>query len=239
MKKQRTNYLIIWAILFIVYNVILFAVIPDTVTVNGVEIKKYAGAFWPGYIAITITFIGNLILSMVFFAKSDSAEKAFLNMPLLHISWSALIVTFIVGTAVIAIQSLPNWIGILVCLLILAFYAIAVVKASAAADAVTEVGEKVRANTSTMRMLTADAEALISQAPNDEIRAECKKVYEALRYSDPVSNPLLSEIETRMTIKMNELSSIVDNCDMKKIEKTSKELILLTEKRNNYSRNMK
>ena len=35
--------------------------------------------------------------------------------------------------------------------------------------------------------VTADADSLLSRAKSEPVKAACKKVFEALRYSDPVS----------------------------------------------------
>lgn len=231
MKRQRNIYLLIWALTFIVYNVIIFAVLPNSYTIAGAEYSKFGGAFWIGYIGITIAFIGNLAVSMLFFSRSENAAKAFLNFPLLNISWGALITTFIAGTIIMAIQAIPNWVGTIICILILFFYAIAVITATSAADAVEAVEEKVKTRTSTMKKLTADAEALIAQAPNDEMRAECKKVFEALRYSDPMSSDELADIETRISAKLLDFSDAVRDGKTEEVKAISKALQQLIQNR--------
>lgn len=224
MKRQRNTYLLIWALTFIVYNVIIFAVLPDSYTIAGAEYSKFGGAFWVGYIGITVALIGNLAVSMLFFSRSENAAKAFLNFPLLKISWGALITTFIAGTIIMAIQAIPNWVGTIICILILFFYAIAVITATSAADAAEAVEEKVKTRTSTMKKLTADAEALISQAPNDEIRTECKQVYEALRYSDPMSSDELADIETRIAANLLDFTDAVRDRKTEEVKAISKAL---------------
>ena len=231
MKRQRNIYLLIWALTFIVYNVIIFAVLPNSYTIEGAEYSKFGGAFWIGYIGITIAFIGNLAVSMLFFSRSENAAKAFLNFPLLNISWGALITTFIAGTIIMAMQAIPIWVGTMSCILILFFYAIAVITATSAADAVEAVEEKVKTRTSTMKKLTADAEALIAQAPNDEMRAECKKVFEALRYSDPMSSDELADIETRISAKLLDFSDAVRDGKTEEVKAISKALQQLIQNR--------
>ena len=231
MKRQRNIYLLIWALTFIVYNVIIFAVLPNSYTIAGAEYSKFGGAFWIGYIGITIAFIGNLAVSMLFFSRSENAAKAFLNFPLLNISWGALITTFIAGTIIMAIQAIPNWVGTIICILILFFYAIAVITATSAADAVEAVEEKAKTRTSTMKKLPADAEALIAQAPNDEMRSECKKVFEALRYSDPMSSDELADIETRISAKLLDFSDAVRDGKTEEVKAISKALQQLIQNR--------
>lgn len=80
---------------------------------------------------------------------------------MIRVSLIGPILTFVFGALVMAIPGLPNWIGIIACVLILAFTAIAVIKAIVAADVVEKV-KKVSVQTLVIRSLTVDAESLIT-----------------------------------------------------------------------------
>ena len=124
-------------------------------------------------------------------------------------SYTGLILTVIAGAVCMAIPDVPNWVGILVCALILAITAIAVVKANAAAEIVTETEQKVKTKTAYIRMLTVDAESLLSRAQSAEAKNACKKVFEAIRYSDPVSSEALTGIEEEISHKFAEFSETI------------------------------
>lgn len=226
MKKNFKLYVICWAILLAVFNVICF-VTPSQVA----GLSKFGGAFWSGYVFITLAFIGQLVCAYIAF-KADNLKKLFYNLPLITVSYSGLILTVVVGAACMAIPNLPNWVGIIVCLLILAFNAIAVVKATAAAELVSEVDDKVKAQTSFIRSLTADAEGLMSRAQSAEAKETCKKVYEALRYSDPMSNDALASIESNITIKFSKFSEAVISEDSETVVTLADEIIILLGDRN-------
>ena len=156
MKKVFNSYAIIWAILLAVFNVICF------VTPNEVAgMSKFGGAFWAGYVFITIAFIGQLVCAY-FALKTDSNTRLFYNIPIIRISYIGLIVTVIVGALCMAIPDLPNWVGIIVCMLVLAFTAIAVIKANTASDIVESIDTKVKAKTLFVKSLTIDAESLLA-----------------------------------------------------------------------------
>ena len=82
-----------------------------------------------------------------------------------------------------------------------------------------------------IKNLTVDAETLISKASNDEAKAEAKKVYEAIRYSDPMANDALSSLESEITSKFNAFENAVVSGEA--LEETSKTLLILIEERNN------
>ena len=116
MKKGIKFYAPCWAIALAVFNVITFAV-PITVNVN-----KFTPSFWIGYAFITLMFIAQLVCSIVFF-KQDNNDKRFLNIPVISLSYTALIASIIVGAVAMAVPFVPYWVGIVLDVLIVAFYA--------------------------------------------------------------------------------------------------------------------
>lgn len=220
MKKGIKFYLPCWAIVLAVFNVVTFAV-PITVNVN-----KFTPSFWIGYTFITLMFIVQLVCSIVFF-NQDSNDKKFLNIPVISLSYTALLVSIIVGAVAIAVPFVPYWVGIILDVLIVAFYAIAIISSKAAADTIENIDNKVKTQTFFIKSLTVDAENLLSRAKSDETKAIAKKVYEAIRYSDPMSSEALSSVESQITIKFNEFSNVVIEDDKPLAESIGNELIIL------------
>lgn len=186
MNKNFKYYAGIWAILLIIFNIATF-VSPN----KAVGMTKFGGAFWVGYIFITLAFIGQLAVSFFAF-NAKNMQKFFYKIPLIRISWTGLILMLIFGVLCMVIPNLPNWIGIIACFAVLGFNVISLVKANVAADIVSETDDKIKAQTSFIKTLIVDAESLVSRAQNEAAKTTAKKVYEAVRYSDPISNDGLS-----------------------------------------------
>lgn len=237
MKKLFKNYAVCWAILLALFNVICF-VSPSLIKVDDVEYSKYDGAFWTGYIFIMLAFIGQLVSSYFAF-KADSAKKMFYNIPLIKISYGGLIAMIVIGTACMVIPDMPNWVGVIICMIILAFSAISVIKASTAIDIVENIDNKIKAQTQYIKMLTVDAESLMSRATTPEAKDACKKVYEAVRYSDPMSNEALSVIEEKITVKMDEFISAFNDNNAEKISTAADEVLILLSDRNKKCKALK
>ena len=191
MNKNQKYYIGFWVILFLVFQAIAF------IAPGWSNIEKYTSSFWIGYAFITISFVGQLICTLNAL-KEDNLTKLFYKIPLIRISYIGLIVSFVFGGACMLISPLPYWVGAVVAVIVLAVTALAVVKASAAADIVAEIDEKVRKQTFFIRNLTIEAETLMAKAKEPESKVLCKKIYEALRYSDPMSNEELSTIEGKI-----------------------------------------
>lgn len=233
MNKNFKLYIICWAILLALFNVICFVTPNEAAGLN-----KFGGAFWIGYIFITAAFIGQLVCAYIAF-KAENLKKLFYNLPLITLSYTGLILTLIFGGLAMAIPNLPVLVGAVTCLLILGFNAIAIIKAKAAAELVESVDKKISRQTGFIKSLTAEAENFVSHAKSDEVRAECKKVYEAARYSDPMSNIRLADIEEKITAEMQQLSEAVANDDSEIAAAVANELIALIENRNSKCKDFK
>lgn len=232
MKKEYKSYLIIQAILLALFNVIAF--------VFGALATKsvLTASFWVGYIFVTIGFIGQLLCAKKVFA-SDNLEKLFYNIPLVNLSRIGLVLTFIVSGVCMAVPFVPYWVGAVCCAVILGFTAIAVVKADIAAEIVSETDTKNKIKTFFIKSLTVDAEGLLARAQTPEIKAECKKVYEAVRYSDPMSDEALAATESQITLKFAELTTVVNDNNLEAVKKVANEVIILVDDRNKKCRLMK
>lgn len=225
MNKKFKYYALIWAILLAVFNVICF-ITPDETA----GMSKFGGAFWAGYIFITIAFIGQLVCAYIAL-KTDDKTKLFYNIPIIRVSYTGLTLTLVFGALCMAIPNLPNWVGIIVCVLVLAFTAIAVIKAKAASDVVENIDKKVKAQTLFVKSITVDAESLLARAATPEAKDACKKVFEAVRYSDPMSNDALAGVESQITLKFNELSEAVSG-GADNVKNIADELVILIGDRN-------
>lgn len=203
MKKNFKFYAITWAILLVLFNILVFLT-PN----EAAGMTKFGGAFWSGYAFITLAFIGQLICGYAAF-RADTREKLFLNLPLITISYAALVASVVLGTLCMMLPGLPNWVGIILCAVVLALNAVAVVKAQAAATLVSEVGEKVKTQTAFIKTMTVEAASLVARAKSEETKAACKKVYEAFRYSDPMSTPALAKTDARIKTAFDSFKTAV------------------------------
>lgn len=233
MNKRFGFFAVIWAISLALFNVICFVTPSEAAGFN-----KFGGAFWTGYIFITFAFIGQLVCAFFAF-KLSNKQKVFYNIPLVTISYAGLIVVLIAGTACMAIPNLPNWIGIIVCLFVLAITAIAVLPATFAASVVTDIDQRVKVKTFFVKSLTVDAEHLMNTAKSTELKALAKKVYEAVRYSDPMSNAVFVEVEEKIQNGFSEFENAVIGEDFELASSTANELLSLIDIRNNKCKLLK
>lgn len=232
MKKGFKYYAIAWAVLLALFNIIAF------VSVGWIGQEKYTASFWIGYVFITLSFIGQLGCAW-FALKESNLQKFFYNVSLITTSYTGLILSFIFGGLCMLISPLPYWVGAILCAALLALNVVAVVKATAAVDLVSAVDDKIKVQTFFIKSLTVDAECLMAKAKSAEVKAECKKVFEAIRYSDPMSHDALSGIESQLSILFAKLSDAVANGSVDAVASIAEDFLILLNERNKKCRLLK
>ena len=227
MKKNFILYAFIWAIVLAAFNAVVFLVRP----VFPWQEINYDARFWVAWAFIIAAFLGNLLCAFIGF-RAESLNKLFFNMPLIVVNWSSLIGMMVIGCSLMLIPDCPAWVTAIVCIIVFSFDAIAMIKAVWAANVAQGVEKKTENKIAFIKDLTADAEGIRAQAKSDAVRAECRKVSEAIRYSDPMSDENLSEIEEKITLKMDELFGAVDKDDAEATATIADELLVLIGERN-------
>ena len=219
-NKNFKYYFAIWAILFVVFNAVVFIVAANTGVIAGREVS-----FWVSYALIVASFVAQLLCARSAF--SGDSRKLFYGLPMIQVSYTGLIVSIIAGAILISVRVIPDWIGAVVCLIIAAIEAIAIVKAKAAADIASGRDAEIRQKTSFIREMTAEAELLYKSATTEEQKRELKKLYEAFRYSDPVSFPSVLAIEHELRVGIQNLkekyslSAVTQLCNLLELRNNS------------------
>ncbi len=226
MKTGFKYYFSTWVVLVVIFNLLVF-VIPYKV--NGGS-KFESGSFWVGYIFLMLSFVGQL--GIVWYVIKDGIDKTFYRIPLLEISHKALIPMIIIGVLCMVIPFIPIWLGVLVCILIWGFCLLEIMKTQATASVVESVDSDTKKKTFFIKSLTIDADSLLKSCTNKEASEEVKKVYDALRFSDPMSNDLLSGVESQISLKFNELVEHIRNMDSVGIQNATKEILVMINERN-------
>ena len=229
MKKAFRFYLIAWAILFVIFNVVVI-VLPKETTIAGVTYTKLGGLSWITLILFELCFVGHLVCTW-FACKQNKLTGTFYRLPLIRLSYACIIVTTVIGCVMMTVPNLPSWIPLIVALLVMAIYVFSILKAAAAAEIVEGIDEKVKAKTAFIKTLTVDAQTLLSRAKSEPVKNACKKVFEAVRYSDPMSADALSDVESRIRTEFDCFTDAVISDDAEAATASAEELLTLIQER--------
>lgn len=234
MKKNFKYFGITWFLMFMLFNVITFITPNEIMGITRFD----KPIFWIGYAFICVLLVAELVV-FALACKSDDANKTFLNISYLKLSYIFNITSFFAGLIFMVIPVIPTIIGVIVCLLILALQIVSFMKIHAAIENVSAVSEKVETSTSMMRNLVAEAEVIVKLSTNNEIKDETTKVYEALRYSDYVSSLGLSNIEMEIFQSLKTLKYLVTESKVEEVKKCAQNILHLVEERKVKCKNSK
>lgn len=184
-------------------------------------------------LGLVIAFAG-LLFAVICVAvlKLNTADKTFLRVPQIVTSYIVVILTIIIAVLYQYANIKPEWILWVILTLVFGIAILSVVKSSAAAQLVEAVDNKVYRNTTFIKMLSADAEALMKSANDEEIKTVTKKVFETIRYSDPVSADELAGLEEKIENTYASFKSAVNDGDKELSSEIAKNLTALIRERN-------
>ena len=225
MKKGFLYYLSIWVICVIAFNAVFF--------ITGSKLPT--GYYWPGYISCMIAFVIQLVCGYIA-VNQDTLKKAVYHAPMAGAAYTGIALTLIASIYFVTHPLLPNWIGILVHIVIIAFILIRVISAKAAADIVSSQDEEAMQKMIFIKCMSEDANFLVNRISDPEMKKEAKKVYEAIRYSDPMSTEKSKAIENEINSKFEEFVLNIDNGNKDATAKQSDSLVTLIKQRNSIIR---
>lgn len=206
--------------------VILFNIICFVTPAEVGGYSKYDGAFWPGYGFIMLTFIVHMAFAVKLLDKTRET-------PVNVISFIELIIMVFASGACMAIPNLPIWIGVIVCGAVLVFSIIFIIMAKTAGDRAVSANAKLNNKVSLMREITGDAQLLMAKATSENDKRIAKAIYEAVRFSDPVSDGSLQAEEHAIMKLTSEIGVLMENGSTAEIlNSKADELLKLIELRN-------
>ncbi len=80
-----------------------------------------------------------------------------------------------------------------------------------ARNVVQDVSDNVRGSVQSIQTLKADVDIYIPQVTDPELKKALQKLSETIRYSDPMSNGAVADIEGQIMQNMNDLRVLIEN----------------------------
>lgn len=227
MTKKFKNFIIIWIVEFVLFVGVTFLV-PNKIF----GITRFDKAvFWIAFALVVLSFALELVIAYKFI-NEENDMKTFLRIPLMKIVCISVTICLVVGLLFMLLPVIPTWIGAAVCLIVAGLTVIACAVPSAAVNYVNEIDQEVKVKTFFIKELTANAEALLACAKGDEIKEECIKVYEAIRYSDPMSVASLHVIDNKIADEFLLFSDAVKSGALESVKPLAENLLALIKERN-------
>ena len=193
-------------------------------------------AFWTAYVFLMIALVIGFVITYVSAEKTFTQKNGIRYYPLMRFGVMYLIVQGIVSLIFFLLDSyitLPLiWIPPVVCLVIFAIFAVLLISTYSGLKVVESVDEQSKKETAFIYSLTAEAELLAKQVSDADLQKELTSLYEAIRYSDPVSTLEVAEVDSRIRGEMDVLKAAVTLNDAGNIHESVQKVSLLIAERN-------
>lgn len=199
MKKISSKGYVILGILFVLVSVVAFAV-PSAKT----------AAFWISYAFTVIAFAAQIAIWKAGLGRTESLKSKFLGFPVVHIGIVYLVIHSITLAAFLFIPTLPIWSAVVACASITGVFAVCLITSDVGRSEIERVSAKVQEKTFFIKQVQTEIELLADAETDIATKSALTQLAEKIRYSDPMSNEQIADIEVRITEKIAELKISTD-----------------------------
>ena len=203
MKNNKTKntvaFGLIYVILLGVFNLLVFTIS-----------KSRNDVFWLSYGFMTLAFVVQIV-SMFLSFKSADVETAFFGIPLASFSVFYLGAELVIGALFMIFQMASLTLALVIQVLVLAVFLIIAIISLLSRDTVQQISDNVKEHVSNLKSVLVDIEMLMDGCTDPELKASLRKLSETVKYSDPISNEAVADVERRIMRKISELRINIDD----------------------------
>lgn len=219
-KKTIGMSLAIWGIFFVVYNLLIF-----------LFLKPQTPVFWMSYGFMVLAFLLQ-ILGMYLSFKEFSVQAVFFGIPLAQFTLFYFCAEFFMSFVFMLFQHMMWQIPLFLQVVMLAIYAIVAIVSVMTRDAAVAAKDKVQQSAAVMRMSTIDIEMLRDDAKDPELKNQLRRLAEAVRYSDPMTNDAIADVDARIRQETMALQTYCEDGDVMSAKESCAKLQRLYVERN-------
>lgn len=229
MTSNKTLVTIAFISLFVVFNFVVFILqIPLTPT------------FWIAYVFTSISFFLMIFISYKIISSQKSLKSKFLNMSLIQIAYSYFVSQLVIGILLFILTAvgydqqitLVPIIGFVVSIALLGFTISKLSFTKLGINEVERVEKKVNEKVNFIKEKQLILDQLLSEVNDKDVKKALSSLSETIRFSDPMSNDAVTEIEDVITNKINNMSQNIMKVSSADSIKLCQEVKVLFEQRN-------
>lgn len=216
-QKKEKLFGLLWAILFLLYNGVVAAVLMTS------DIAALTPTFWVSLVFAEISLLALLVTLLVLGKTLTVLRDWFFGFPILRHCALYLLLTMVASGLFMGFQDRVVWgIALAVLLLLLAVYLLFALSCLIAKRTVQDIDGGIKEKRLFIDLLRVDAEMLCGYCEDAEAKKPFLKYAEAVRFSDPMSNEALFELEKEIqfettnamdALKQGNLSDALIHCD--------------------------
>lgn len=202
MKNNSSKGYAILAILFILLSIIVFA-LP----------KEKTSTFWIAYAFTAFAFVMQIGIWKTTLGKEKTLKVRFLGLPVLHIGVLYAVLQ-VIALAVFTLNPLlPVWSATVICSIISGISLVCMFSVNSGINEIEKVESKVQKKVTYIQELQTTVELLAASESDNAIKTALLQLAEKIRFSDPMSNKQLEDIENLISTKIEEIKTISDKME--------------------------
>ncbi len=230
-KKIVSGAWIIYLIIALLINLVIFTVFKP-LELEGGDLKL---VFWFSYGFMMVSFI--LQIASLFIGRfKNGVESAFFGIPILTVSLYYFGITLVLSLAFMILVSfavaVPFALMFVLECIVLGVYIIVFIMTIMHRDAVVEIDANIKRNVFKIRSLVTDVETMAESVTDANIKAKLNRLAEDIRYSDPMTNEFVAELDLQVRDTIAELEVLVNEQAFDAVEAKIRQAQLLMSKRN-------
>lgn len=219
-KKTIGMSLAVWAIIFAIYNVMVF-----------LFLSPVSAVFWLSYGFMLLAFVLQLV-GMYLSFKEFTVQAAFFGIPLAQFTLFYFFAELFMSLVFMFFHNIVWTIPFFLQLLMLAIYGVVAIVSVFARDTAVAVKDKVQQSAAAMRMDTIDIEMLRDDVKDPELKNQLRRLAEAVRYSDPMTNDVVADVDARIKQETIALQTYCEDGDIPSASESCAKLQRLYVERN-------
>lgn len=231
-KRAFSAGLIIFTIIIAVLNLIIFTIFkPLKLETNHLKL-----IFWFSYGFMMLAYVLQVV-SIFAGRYENGVESVFFSIPMYKVAIFYFAVAAVLSLLFMILVSfgvaVPFMLMFILEIIVLAVFAIAFVLSYTHKNVVLDIDKNIKANVFKIRTLVTDVEVL-AEAVNDNaaLKAKLARLAEDIRYSDPMTNDSVKDLDLQMRDLVAELELVVSEKDYAQAETLIRQATLTMSKRN-------
>lgn len=218
MKKSK--WFAISLVVFAVFNVVAFAA----------PLEK-TSTFWVGYVFGIIAIALELFINQKVQAADKELKSRFYGWSLMVVASAYMTVQIILSLLFMIASSVDTWIALIVFVVCLAAGSIGLIAGETAKEIIEQIDVKVKAKVFYIKSLETDLRLLSASCTDAVAKKKIVALADAIKFSDPMSSDMLSNIEQEIAEICSAIGSSVSACRFDEVnEECSRALKLLAER---------
>ena len=218
MKFNKVLLGIIEAVVFVIYNLIVFIAEPNM-----------TATFWTAYVFTVLSFMC-LAGAMIFYSINN--DNVIYGVSIYIVSIAYLISQIVVGNILIIFSAIPVKVTIITEVILFSVFLVVELFLLLGKNNTQKLSEKTKDKVLFMKLLSNDIAVLIDKTSNLSILERLEDLKDAIDSSDPMSHTSLALVDQKMSNKVVSLSEHVSANDVIKVGNVIDEIEQMLAERN-------